>query len=702
MRPIHFSLLSTALCCSLSGNEVSNPCSYLDSKSSISGFRSSNPLDGFSYDTSQGLQISNNFAPTIFAYQSYGTSGASISCKTLLVSNNTGVIRFENNFCMGEGGAIYAVQSCTFTKNRDLIFKTNTANVTAATNTNSTGLGGAIRTQTLNIVDNFGRCVFENNKTQNNAGAVYASENLSITGNRGCISVKHNTTITGVSTGGGLWGKRIDISNNSQPIQITDNSAGQAGGIYTSVNATISGNKEIIEFRNNIASSANNTPNLSWNPGGGAIMSNAIVIENNPKGIIFSNNQAARNGGAIYSRSLIIKNNGPVAFINNSATWGGALLNLSSGSGTPNFFLSADYGDIIFNNNLATKNAPSLPSYRNAIHCTPGINLKIGASQGHKVIFYDAIEHEHTTSNPIVFNYEPHHHGTVVFSGINLDPDATDESNFLSKLSNSSRLERGVLAIEDRAIISCKIISQTGGLLRLGNAASVRTNTTASSINFNAIAINLPSVLQAEALAPKFWIYPTKTGSTYSEDTSSNMSLSGPLTFLNEENESPYDSLDLSEPLKEIPILYLLDVAAKNIDTSNLIVEAINLDEHYGHQGLWSPYWMETTTTTSTTIPEQTNTNHRQLYVDWTPVGYRPNPERHGEFIANTLWQSAYNALLGIRILPPQNLKEHDLEASLQGLGLLINQHNGEGRKGFRNHTTGYAATTSAKTCSTT
>ncbi|CRI32979.1 autotransporter outer membrane beta-barrel domain-containing protein [Chlamydia pneumoniae] len=139
-------------------------------------------------------------------------------------------------------------------------------------------------------------------------------------------------------------------------------------------------------------------------------------------------------------------------------------------------------------------------------------------------------------------------------------------------------------------------------------------------------------------------------------------------------------------------------MTAKKIDTSNLIVEAMNLDEHYGYQGIWSPYWMETTTTTSSTVPEQTNTNHRQLYVDWTPVGYRPNPERHGEFIANTLWQSAYNALLGIRILPPQNLKEHDLEASLQGLGLLINQHNREGRKGFRNHTTGYAATTSAKT----
>nr|CRI42583.1 Probable outer membrane protein pmp15 [Chlamydia pneumoniae] len=427
-------------------------------------------------------------------------------------------------------------------------------------------------------------------------------------------------------------------------------------------------------------------------------MCTSLVIENNPKGLIFNNNTAALSGGAIHTRSFIFQNNGPTAFINNSATSGGALINLSGIGSTPqNFFLSADYGDILFNNNTITSSSPQ-PGYRNALYAAPGINLKLGARQGYKILFYDPIDHDQTTTDPIVFNYEPHHLGTVLFSGINVDSNATNPLNFLSKFSNSSRLERGVLAIEDRAAISCKTLSQTGGILRLGNAALIRTKGPGSSINFNAIAINLPSILQSEASAPKFWIYPTLTGSTYSEDTSSTITLSGPLTFLNDENENPYDSLDLSEPRKDIPLLYLLDVTAKKIDTSNLIVEAMNLDEHYGYQGIWSPYWMETTTTTSSTVPEQTNTNHRQLYVDWTPVGYRPNPERHGEFIANTLWQSAYNALLGIRILPPQNLKEHDLEASLQGLGLLINQHNREGRKGFRNHTTGYAATTSAKT----
>ncbi|WP_151899117.1 polymorphic outer membrane protein middle domain-containing protein [Candidatus Chlamydia corallus] len=480
------------------------------------------------------------------------------------------------------------------------------------------------------------------------------------------------------------------------------NAAGQGGGFFTNLNTIISGNKEKIEISNNTAFAIEfifidmSDP---WNPGGGGIMANSLIIENNAKGLIFNNNNGTRNGGAIYSRSLIIQNNGPISFTNNSATWGGALINLFSESTPSNFFLSADHGDILFDNNIATNSFPQ-PSYRNAIRCRPGINLKLGASRGYKIIFYDPIEHERITDSPLLFNYEPHHEGTVLFSGANVDPDSTNESDFLSKFSNTSQLQRGVLAIEDRVAMSCQTISQTGGILRLGNGALIRTNSSGSSINFNSIAINLPSVLKSEAIAPKFWIYPTQTEQVYSEDTSSSMTLLGPLTFLNDQNEAPYDSLDLSEPLKEIPLLYLLDVTPKQIDTSNLIVEAINLGEHYGHQGLWSPYWVETTTISNSKTPENTNTKHRQLYADWTPTGYLPHPEHHGEFIANTLWQSAYTALLGLQTLPPQNLRQQNLEATIQGLGLLINQYSRERRKGFRNHTTGYAAYNFSKNCS--
>ncbi|WP_100934648.1 hypothetical protein [Candidatus Chlamydia corallus] len=166
MRPIHFGILFTVLCCSLSGKEIPNLCSFLNSRAnisalrdssnfplnsnhltSISTFHSANPFDGFSHDTSQDVQISGYSKPCIFAYQTYEYSGASIACNTLMISNNKGPVRFENNFSMAEGGAIYTRKTCTLTKNQDLTFKTNTTNVTAAITTAPAGLGGAIKSE---------------------------------------------------------------------------------------------------------------------------------------------------------------------------------------------------------------------------------------------------------------------------------------------------------------------------------------------------------------------------------------------------------------------------------------------------------------------------------------------------------------------------------------------------------------------------
>ncbi|SPN73593.1 Polymorphic membrane protein F,chlamydial polymorphic outer membrane protein repeat,Chlamydia polymorphic membrane protein middle domain [Chlamydia serpentis] len=721
MRFIPFSVLFIALSCCLFGEERTNLIPYLDCKIEASNFQSSisfprnlNPListfkasslhtlTGFPHDINQDVIISGYSEEHAFSYQTYTLNGACITCKNLTISDNSETMRFENNLCMADGGAVYALDTCTLSRNQNCIFKTNVATVTALKEIiitqPTTCRGGAVKSNSLIISNNFGSCVFENNSALSYGGAIYADLDISILENKGSIFIKNNKTLIMATNGGGLSSRNCILSNNLKPIQIMGNAAGQGGGIYANRNVIIFGNKAKLEISNNTAFAAQNiTSPVVMNPGGGGIMSISLVLENNSKGIIFNNNRGARNGGALYLQSLIIRNNGPISFINNSATWGGALFNFFSGSGTQNFFLSADYGDILFNNNIATNQSPA-SSYRNAIRSSSGINLKLGASQGHKIIFYDPIEHESTTSNPILFNYQPHHQGTILFSGIAVDPEAINENNFLSKLTNSSELQRGVLAIEEKAIISFKNISQTGGILRLGNGAILRTNPSRSSINFNKIAINLPSVLKSAATAPKFWIYPQLSGSNYSEDTSSNIVLSGPLTLLDDENENPYDSLNLSEPLKNIPLLYLLDITAKQIDTSNLIIEAINLDNHYGYQGVWSPYWVETTTTSNPAAAETTNTNHRQLYANWTPLGYLPNPIRRGEFIANTLWQSVYTTLLGLQSLTPQNPRQIGLEASLQGLGFLMIQHSRQGSRGFRTHATGYAATSSRTT----
>ncbi|WP_108897130.1 polymorphic outer membrane protein middle domain-containing protein [Chlamydia serpentis] len=660
---------------------------------------------GFIHNQNQDVTISKNQHDFILEYKYYQDNGGAISCRNLLISENRGNIFFEKNICPNSGGAVYAAQNCTISNNQNYSFTTNMASANPTVSTGSL-FGGALFATNCSITNNLGKGIFTDNATLNKGGALYTTTNLSIKDNKGSILINQNQTIGVESLGGGIFsGNSVNIEGNSGSIQIKDNASSSGGAIFASQTLTISSNKKLIEISNNLA--FGNAYLTTYNPGGGAFTTIVCTIENNPGGVIFNNNKSQRNGGAIYAKSIIIRNNGPVYFLNNAATWGGALLNLNSGAGTTIFLLSADNGDIIFNNNKATKLAPTAPAYRNALHSTPNMNLQIGASAGHSVVFYDPIENEHPTPSPVLLNSRPDQQGTILFSGVNVDPDATEEGNFFSYLRNTTELRRGILAVEDRAGLACYKLSQIGGALRLGNGAVICTRarlvpesgtpTTAGSlITLNNITINLPSVLSFKAKAPKIWIYPTQTGATFTEDPNPTIRLSGPLTLVNDKNEDPYDSLDLSKPLNRVPLLYLSDVTAQKIDSSQLDISKLNSGEHYGYQGIWSPYWVETTTITNPTSLIEANTKHKQLYADWTPLGYRPHPERRGEHIANTLWQSAYSALAGLQTFSYSN-QESILEGSLQGIGLFIHQKNNEGYRGFRSHTTGYSATSSIR-----
>ncbi|WP_100934650.1 polymorphic outer membrane protein middle domain-containing protein [Candidatus Chlamydia corallus] len=671
----------------------------------LSPAHQTSPQPGFTHNENQDLTILGNHNDFILDYKYYESNGGALTCRNLLISENKGDLYFEKNVCPTSGGAIYAAENCVISKNQNYSFTTNlvSANPTV---TSGALFGGALFATNCSITNNLGQGVFLDNLALNKGGAIYTRTNLSIKDNEGPILISQNQTLNSKSLGGGIFsGNSINIEGNSEPIQIINNSAGSGGGIFSSQTITISSNKKLVEISDNSAfATIDYRPN--YNPGGGAFITNTCIIENNRGGLIFNNNKSQCNGGAIYAKSIIITGNGPIHFLNNSATWGGALLNLEAGSANSHFFLFADYGDIVFNNNTTTRLAPS-PSYRNAIYSTPNINLQIGARVGYSVIFYDPIENEHPTSFPILFNSKSDQKGTVLFSGANVNPNFTDERNFFSYLCNTSELRQGVLAIENGAGLACYKLSQLGGTLRLGNGAVITTlgtlrtgssipTTSGSIITLNRIAINLPSVLSFQAKAPKIWIYPTKTGSTYTEDSNPTITLSGTLTLVNSTNEDPYDSIDLSQPLNRVPLLYLSDVAGQKINSSQLDLSKLNSEEHYGYQGTWSTYWIETTTLTNAASLIGANTKHKQLYADWTPLGYRPHPERRGEFIANTLWQSAYTALAGLQALPSWN-EEKVLAASLQGIGLLVHQKSREGYKGFRSHTTGYSTTSCGK-----
>ncbi|WP_348663812.1 polymorphic outer membrane protein middle domain-containing protein [Chlamydia vaughanii] len=481
----------------------------------------------------------------------------------------------------------------------------------------------------------------------------------------------------------------VEIIGRDYLFVCNETHAPRGGGI-SARNLTISNNGPVVFLEN-------------MNPGswGGAIFcEKACYITNNRHGVIFQNNCAGNDAGAIHTDILVIRDNGPVLFLNNLSNWGGAIQNLSINRG--DFYLSADYGDIVFNGNFSHSQGG-----RNALHSTAQLKLQIGARKGFKVAFYDPIENEHPSNHVFTFNPESYHLGTILFSGITIPSDLSIEKNYFSSCKNTTTITNGVVAVEDKAILALFNLTQTEGTLRLGNSAVITTNkspghtgtTNNCQLTLTKLALNLPSIIQKGAGAPKIWIYPSKTGSNYSEDNNPTITISGPLTLLDNDNENPFDSLDLSGGITKVPFLYLCENENKKIDVTNLDIEAINDHVHFGYQGIWSPYWEEYTTAGGNTL-ETANKSHRILYSDWTPTGYIPDPKFQTPLIANTLWQTFYSTMSGLRSLPAATIEEENpaFEFSSQGLGISINQRNRYGKKGFRMESGGYSVGTSSET----
>ncbi|WP_348663809.1 polymorphic outer membrane protein middle domain-containing protein [Chlamydia vaughanii] len=481
-------------------------------------------------------------------------------------------------------------------------------------------------------------------------------------------------------------------------------------GAIKAKNLNIIGNFGPIIFRKNLA--------LIY--AGVLYSEKTCTIANNPKGVLFHGNHCLESTGVINANSLIIRDNGPVLFLNNSSASGQAKGGTLQNHGTDSrFYLSADYGDIIFNGNITNY---EWRTRKNSILGKENLNLQVGARKGRKVAFFDPVEHEALSTEGVTFNPENFHLGTVLFSSKNIPLDTPQEAHFLSSFRNSAKLSHGALAIDDKARVGFFNFTQDPGTtLRLGNASVVQTNvspditttttgstkptvtpgtTTGCSLSINQLALNLPSLCQEDAQAPKIWIYPkvttTKQGNTttttYTEDTNPNVTISGALTLLDSDNQDPYDSVDLSKDITGIPFLYLCDTTSKKIDIANLDIEAINKTTHYGYQGSWLYYWLETTTTTSDKSPYLANTSHRRLYADWSANGYKANPKYNTALVANALWQTFYSTMSAMRSSQP--LKSASLDFEGQGLGIFTCQKSKGMQRGFHMKSAGYSLAT--------
>ncbi|VVT42591.1 putative outer membrane protein pmp15 [Chlamydia avium] len=639
-------------------------------------------------DTSVDFEISNNdyfYIRGQFS-QSEDKGGGGIAVNNLSIINNPGPVIFQANHTIGNGGAIYCLNNCVISNNQQLCcFMENIAG-SSGTYKNA----GAIRAINIDISNNQGPIHFLNNIATDEGGALYARENVTISNNYGEITFQNNKCnwsnhqSNKYGKGGSIEAlKTVTITQNHAPITFKNNQGGNNGCICAET-LIISDNDELITFSNNYCVS-----NRETGAGGGAIYCiDSCNIINNRKTITFTNNIAIKLGGGIFS--------------NNNSQQGGALINTQGqNNAAAEFYLSADYGDIIFNRNFTSTTDKY---YRNAISTAANLNLKVGSRKGYRVAFYDPIENT-TSSTSVTINPETYHLGTVLFSGADVPNASQQEADYTSYLQNTNKISYGTLAVEDRACLALYSLTQDEGFLRLGNQGVITTtkqsgttSTSGCSLTITKLSLNLPSLLKEDAQAPKIWIYPQVSNNNYSEDTNPTITISGDLTLVNDENENPYEYVDLSNSITKVPFLYLCDNATKKITIDNLNIEAINDTQHYGYQGIWSPYWEEYTTTAGTSL-DTANTSHRMLYADWTATQYYiPNPKYNTPLVANSLWGNLYTTKS--QLPPPPPDEESSFFISGYGLGTNIHQSTRNHIHGFHMISGGYAVVPASTTIS--
>lgn len=488
------------------------------------------------------------------------------------------------------------------------------------------------------------------NATFSRFGDLYdESENITIDRRKNFVIFNQRSE----ENGGAILGNNVILSNNEGILILYGNSCMATGSaINARQTVRITQNKCPCLFINN---TSYNGKTASASGYGSCIYANNIIIENNPGLVLFKNNHVngERNGGALgFTHSCVIRESGPIVFENNQAKWGGAISVSTANTTQANpcrLHIFADYGNIIFNNNTNEE------LKRNAIHCQKNHELQFGAKQGFSVCFYDTVEAGHPTPLPVLINPEADHLGTVLFSGATIQKDLPfAQASLISPFRNTIQVRNGVLAIEDDAFLRMNQLQTQNGIVRLGKGGIIASaynldSNVAANINISKLALNLPSLLTPDALPPKLWLFPknnsTEDQGPYTEVDAASITVSGDLCLFDDRNQPPYDSVDLSQKLSKVPLLYLCENENKKINITNFNVDAINHTEHYGYQGVWAPWWEEYESKANSTFAKTANTKHRMLFAHWTPTGYIPNPQNISYLIPHVLWSSVHTVL---------------------------------------------------------
>lgn len=516
----------------------------------------------------------------------------------------------------------------------NLVFDGN-ASISFTENVSSEN-GGAITTKDLSLIGSSKFVSFLSNNSSKQGGAIYASGTASISNNLGVLSFAHNTATT---SGGAIAVEgNLAITNNQHIFFDSCIATTEGGAIYCSKSGTsptlnFSGN-ESLQFLNNTAKTS-----------GGAIYTDKLVLSSGRGGIFFSKNtcvNASPKGGAI-----AIKDSGEIS-------------------------ISADLGDITFQGNTTSTTANPASVTRNAINLGSGAKfLALRATKGNKIFFYDPITTSGNVADKLSLNkadassgntYE----GLIIFSGEKLSTEEIKKiENLKSVFVQPLEIASGALILQKGVTLVANTITQVeGSKVVMDGGTSLEANT--EGVTLNGLAINIDSLDGANKAIIK------------ASAPNKNVVLSGPIMLVDVQGNF-YEHHNLSKE-QNFPLVELS--AQGDINTADIPdVPTLSATTHYGYQGNWHIAWVEDTTAKT-----------KNATLSWKKTGYKPNPERQGPLVPNSLWGS----FIDIRSL--QSLMERSTGSLssptslwISGIANFLHEDKKGNQRGYRHSSAGYA-----------
>ncbi|AFS20396.1 MULTISPECIES: polymorphic outer membrane protein middle domain-containing protein [Chlamydia] len=625
--------------------------------------------------------------PESFSYTITGIKTFSCSnCAVLIGRTNSSTVTTP------KGGAVYSKSPIFFKDIQNVLFKNNRAG----------NNGGALWGQVVDISNVTKSLQFLSNVGAN-GGAIGASTSLNVTR---CPSILFRSN-SAEKLGGaihsvnpqtppppaenGVINTVVNFSNNGS-VQFDANNAKSGGGIYSKGNINFSNNAQLIMQNNSASPEIGDSGEVLGQ--GGAIYctqataatkkekeekekskSEAAPIEftgltiTNQHDIFFANNFAANAGGAIYGEKVSITSSGKTVFTNNTAKTGGAIYIAAGGD----LSLSADYGNMIFYDNLNT-NDGSLK--RNAITLDKGATIKLLAASGdHKLCFYDPIvttlpETAPNGTNTLTINPDrgdsapfTNYIGTVLFSGAHTN--STEDTPNASTIYQKVVLGGGKLVLADKASLSVVSFDQESDSILLmdsGTSLSTTTNSHATPASVEAGAAAAAARVMATAEASSATSTTTTTASaTNQPNTDGSISIKdlhinlGSLTqagegakidvkgsngtikitghiSLDDVSGNAYENHDLfNQNTVTLKLLSLSTAGDSKITNNDLqLTPRGDADPQYGYQGSWKLSWEDGTNGDAN--------KKKVLKATWTKTGFIPSPERQASLVPNSLW----------------------------------------------------------------